>query len=172
MRVYEVSEVWKELNREGILVARCTVQRLMRREDLCGVMPGRRVRASSPDSTVPRPMDRVNRHFKAERPTPLWVSDFTYVSPWQGRLHVAFVIDVFARRIAGGRVSASMTTDFVLNALEQALYTRQPAKNVSLIPNGRLGATITASCNPWAIFLPPEQRSLLDEARIPLNRLA
>jgi putative transposase len=95
-------------------------------------MRGKRVRTTIPDMSAPRPMDRVNRQFTADRPNHLWVSDFTYVSTWQGWLYVAFVIDVFARRIVGWRVSSSMTTDFVLNALEQALYARQPGDDESL----------------------------------------
>lgn len=126
MQVYGADKVWKQLNREGIAVARCTVERLMKQLGLRGVRRGKRVRTTIPDVSAPRPLDRVNRQFKADRPNQLWVSDFTYVSTWQGWLYVAFVIDVFARRIVGWRVSSSMTTDFVLDALEQALYARRP----------------------------------------------
>lgn len=139
-QVYGVPKVWKQLNREGITVARCTVQRLMKRHGLRGVMRGKRVRTTIPDQSAPCPLDRVNRHFKAERPNQLWVSDFTYVSTWQGWLYVAFVIDVFARRIVGWRVSTSMTTDFVLDALEQALYARQPSKDEQLIHHSDRGS--------------------------------
>jgi transposase InsO family protein len=139
-QVYGVPKVWKQLNREGITVARCTVQRLMKRHGLRGVMRGKRVRTTIPDQSAPCPLDRVNRHFKAERPNQLWVSDFTYVSTWQGWLYVAFVIDVFARRIVGWRVSSSMTTDFVLDALEQALYARQPSKDEKLIHHSDRGS--------------------------------
>lgn len=121
-------------------MVRCTVQRLMQRQGLRGVMRGKHVRTTTPDAAMPCPTDRVNRHFKAERPNQLWVSDFTYVSTWQGWLYVAFVIDVFARRIVGWRVSSSMTTDFVLDALEQALYARQPAKDASLIHHSDRGS--------------------------------
>lgn len=138
-QVYGVPKVWKQLNREGITVARCTVQRLMKRHGLRGVMRGKSVRTTTPDQNVPCPLDRVNRLFKAERPNQLWVSDFTYVSTWQGWLYVAFVVDVFARRIVGWRVSASMTTDFVLDALEQALYARRPAKDEQLIHHSDRG---------------------------------
>jgi len=117
MQVYGADKVWKQMNREGITVARCTVERLMRQQGLRGVIRGKRVRTTTPDISSPRPLDRVNRQFKADRPNQLWVSDFTYVSTWQGWLYVAFVIDVFARRIVGWRVSSSMTTDFVLDAL-------------------------------------------------------
>src|SRR5258706_7865141 len=132
-RVYGADKVWRQLGREGHEVARCTVERLMRRHGLRGVVRGKVVRTTIPDSKAPCPLDRVNRQFKAERPNQLWVSDFTYVSTWQGWLYVAFVIDVFARRIVGWRVSKSIRTDFVLDALEQALYARQPERD------GRLG---------------------------------
>lgn len=115
------------------MVARCTVGRLMKLQGLRGAVRGKRIRTTIADKSAPRPLDRVNRHFKAQRPNQLWVSDFTYVSTWQGWLYVAFVIDVFARRIVGWRVSSSMTTDFVLDALEQALYARQPGADGTLI---------------------------------------
>ena len=126
--------------REGVAVARCTVERLMKRMRLAGVRRGKVVRTTVPDKATPCPLDRVNRVFKAERPNQLWVSDFTYVSTWQGWLYVAFVIDVFARRIVGWRVSSSMTTDFVLDALEQALYARQPADSEALIHHSDRGS--------------------------------
>ena len=125
-QVYGARKVWRQLNREGIEVARCTVERLMARAGLQGVRRGKVVRTTLPDASAPCPLDRVNRHFRADRPDQLWVSDFTYVSTWQGWLYVAFVIDVFARRIVGWRVSTRMQTDFVLDALEQALHDRQP----------------------------------------------
>ena len=131
MQVYGVRKVWHQLQREGIAVARCTVERLMRRLGLQGVRRGKRVRTTIADSSQSCPLDRVNRHFHADRPNQLWVSDFTYVSTWQGWLYVAFVIDVFARRIVGWRVSNTMSTDFVLDALEQALYDRRPAESLT-----------------------------------------
>jgi putative transposase len=140
MQVYGADKVWHQLNREGIRVARCTVERLMRRMGLHGVQRGKRVRTTTPDTTVPCPLDRVNRQFKADRPNQLWVSDFTYVSTWQGWLYVAFVIDVFARRIVGWRTSSSMRTDFVLDALEQALYARQPERSDALIHHSDRGS--------------------------------
>ena len=121
MRVYGADKVWKQMRRERITVARCTVERLMKRLGLQGVRRGKVVRTTISDASAARPLDRVNRQFKAERPYQLWVSDFTYVSTWQGWLYVAFVIDVFARRIVGWRVSSSMRTEFVLDALEQVL---------------------------------------------------
>ncbi|WP_407658810.1 IS3 family transposase [Methylococcus geothermalis] len=133
LQVYGADKVWRQRNREGIAVARCTVERLMRRLGLRGVIRGKVVRTTVSDRTLPCPLDRVNRDFKAERPNQLWVADFTYVSTWQGWLYVAFVVDVFARRIVGWRVSSSMHTDFVLDALEQALYARQPERDGALI---------------------------------------
>ena len=138
-QVYGARKVWRQLNREGIEVARCTVERLMARAGLQGVRRGKVVRTTVPDASAPCPLDRVNRHFRADRPDQLWVSDFTYVSTWQGWLYVAFVIDVFARRIVGWRVSTRMQTDFVLDALEQALHDRQPDRG-SLIHHSDRGS--------------------------------
>lgn len=112
----------------------------MRRLGLQGARRGKTVRTTVPDRSAPCPLDRVNRQFKADRPNQLWVSDFTYVSTWQGWLYVAFVIDVFARRIVGWRVSASITTDFVLDALEQALYARQPVDSHALVHHSDRGS--------------------------------
>jgi putative transposase len=140
LQAYGADKVWKQMNREGIEAARCTVERLMRRLGLRGVIRGKVVRTTTPDTKAACPLDRVNRQFKAERPNQLWVSDFTYVSTWQGWLYVAFVIDVFARRIVGWRVSSSMHTDFVLDALEQALYARQPERDSSLIHHSDRGS--------------------------------
>ena len=140
MQVYGADKVWRQLAREGVVVARCTVERLMRKMGLRGVMRGKVVRTTVKDGKAPCPLDRVNRQFRAERPNQLWVSDFTYVSTWQGWLYVAFVIDVFARRIVGWRVSSSMRTDFVLDALEQALYARQPGRDGSLICHSDRGS--------------------------------
>jgi transposase InsO family protein len=128
-QVYGADKVWLQMNREGIVVARCTVERLMRAMGLQGARRGKVVRTTVPDKAAPCPLDHVNRVFKAQRPNQLWVSDFTYVSTWQGWLYVAFIIDVFARCIVGWRVSSTMHTDFVLDALEQALYARQPDRD-------------------------------------------
>ena len=128
------------MNREGIAVARGTVARLMRRLGLRGVIRGKVVRTTINDRTRPCPLDRVNRDFKAARPNQLWVADYTYVSTWQGWLYVAFVVDVFARRIVGWRVSSSMHTEFVLDALEQALYARQPERDGALIHHSDRGS--------------------------------
>jgi transposase InsO family protein len=140
LQVYGADKVWKQMNREGIEVARCTVERLMRRLGLRGVRRGKVVRTTISDNKAPCPLDKVNRQFRAERPNQLWVSDFTYVSTWRGWLYVAFVVDVFARRIVGWRVSSSMTTDFVLDALEQALYARQPERDSSLVHHSDRGS--------------------------------
>jgi transposase InsO family protein len=128
------------MNREGITVARCTVERLMRRLSLRGLRRGKVVRTTVSDANAPCPLDRVNRQFKADRPNQLWVSDFTYVSTWQGWQYVAFVIDVYARRIVGWRQSSSMRTDFVLDALAQALYDRQPERTDALIHHSDRGS--------------------------------
>ncbi|GGY48826.1 transposase [Pseudoduganella albidiflava] len=140
LQVYGVDKVWHQLRREGTDVARCTVERLMRKAGLRGVVRGKVMRTTVADATASCLLDRVNRQFKAQRPNQLWVSDFTYVSTWQGFVYVAFVIDVFARRIVGWRVSSSMRTDFVLDALEQALYARQPERNDSLVHHSDRGS--------------------------------
>ena len=126
--------------RDGMPVARCTVKRLMKRMGLHGVRRGKVVRTTVPDKAVPCPLDRVHRQFKADRPNQLWVSDFTYVSTWQGWQYVAFVIDVYARRIVGWRQSSSMRTDFVLDALEQALFDRRPERTDALIHHSDRGS--------------------------------
>lgn len=140
LQVYGADKVWMQMNREGVQVARCTVERLMRRLSLQGVKRGKVVRTTVGDAKAPCPLDKVNRQFRADRPNALWVSDFTYVSTWQGWLYVAFVVDVFARRIVGWRVSTSMTTDFVLDALEQALYDRRPERDSSLVHHSDRGS--------------------------------
>ena len=140
LQVYGADKVWKQLRREGVTVARCTVERLMRRQGLRGAVRGKAVKTTVSDRTAPCPLDKVHRKFRAERPNQLWVSDFTYVSTWQGWQYVAFVIDVFARRIVGWRLSSSMTTDFVLDALEQALWARQPAGDGGLIHHSDRGS--------------------------------
>ena len=128
-QVYGVRKVWKQLGREGWSVARCTVERLMRRLGLRGVIRGKGVKTTVSNKAALCPHDRVNRQFRATRPNALWVSDFTYVSTWAGFVYVAFVIDVFARRIVGWKVSTSARTDFVLDALEQALHARRPTSS-------------------------------------------
>ncbi|MCN2810883.1 IS3 family transposase [Escherichia coli] len=128
-QVYGVRKVWRQLLREGIRVARCTVARLMAVMGLAGVLRGKKVRTTVSRKTVATG-DRVNRQFVAERPDQLWVADFTYVSTWQGFVYVAFIIDVFAGYIVGWRVSSSMETTFVLDTLEQALWARRPSGTI------------------------------------------
>nr|WP_192841573.1 IS3 family transposase [Escherichia coli] len=128
-KVYGVRKVWRQLLREGIRVARCTVARLMAVMGLAGVLRGKKVRTTISRKAVAAG-DRVNRQFVAERPDQLWVADFTYVSTWQGFVYVAFIIDVFAGYIVGWRVSSSMETTFVLDALQQALWARRPSGTV------------------------------------------
>ncbi|HAI3978164.1 TPA: IS3 family transposase [Escherichia coli] len=128
-KVYGVRKVWRQLLREGIRVARCTVARLMAVMGLAGVLRGKKVRTTISRKAVVAG-DRVNRQFVAERPDQLWVADSTYVSTWQGVVYVAFIIDVFAGYIVGWRVSSSMETTFVLDALEQALWARRPSGTV------------------------------------------
>ena len=140
MKVYGADKVWRQLRRDKHVVARCTVERLMRRLGIQGARRGKSIRTTVPDTSASCPLDHVNRQFKADRPNQLWVSDFTYVSTWRGWLYVAFVIDVFARRIVGWRVSSSMHTDFVLDALEQALYDRQPAQTDGLVHHSDRGS--------------------------------
>ena len=140
MSCYGARKVWKQLRREHIYTARCTVARLMKQLKIEGIRRGKVVKTTIPDSKAVCPLDRVQRQFKADRPNQLWVSDFTYVSTWQGWLYVAFVIDVFARRIVGWRVSRSMTTDFVLDALEQALHARRFDRSGELIHHSDRGS--------------------------------
>ncbi|EPO2212657.1 IS3 family transposase, partial [Escherichia coli] len=128
-KVYGVRKVWRQLLREGIRVARCTVARLMAVMGLAGVLRGKKVRTTISRKAVVAG-DRVNRQFVAERPDQLWVADSTYVSTWQGVVYVAFIIDVFAGYIVGWRVSSSMETTFVLDTLEQALWARRPSGTV------------------------------------------
>ena len=124
-RRYGAKKVWKQLNREHIPVARCTVERLMDDMAMHGIVRGRRVKTTIPDSLAARPLDLVQRNFTATRPNQLWVSDFTYVATWRGFVYVAFVTDAFSRRIVGWRASTSMRSDLALDALEQALYDRE-----------------------------------------------
>lgn len=129
-RVYGARKVWRQLKREGFSVARCTVERLMNTLGLRGVIRGKGCRTTVPDDLADRPADLVNRQFSAERPDQLWVADITYVATWTGFVYVAFVIDVFFRRIVGWRVASSMTTNLVLDALEQALWARNDPKGL------------------------------------------
>jgi putative transposase len=128
--LYGARKVWRQLNREHIFVARCTVERLMRKLGLQGVVRGRGYKTTIPDDAAARPADLVQRKFTATRPNQLWVADITFVATWRGVVYVAFVIDVFARCIVGWRVWNSLKTDLVLDALEQALYSRTGTKGL------------------------------------------
>lgn len=128
--VYGARKVWLQLLREGLPVARCTVERLMRSQGLQGVRRGKRIWTTMPDEAAQRPRDLVQRKFNAVRPNQLWVADVTYVSTWTGFVFVAFGIDVFSRRIVGWRVARSMTTDLVLDALEQAIWARSTPRGL------------------------------------------
>jgi len=138
-RVYGVRKVWRQLQREGLDVARCTVARLMRRMGLEGAIRGKPVRTTVSDRAAPCPLDRVNRQFQAPAPNRLWLSDFTYVATWAGFVYVAFVIDAYARRIVGWRVSRTAHAGFVLDALEQALHERRPVRGSGLVHHSDRG---------------------------------
>ncbi len=138
--VYGPRKVWRQVRREGHNVARCTVERLMREMGLAGAVRGRAWKITTQSQpALDRPGDLVDRTFVATRPNQLWVSDFTYVATWAGFVYVAFVIDVFARRIVGWRVSSSMRTDFVLDALEQAIYARGGTMPAGLVHHSDQG---------------------------------
>ena len=156
-QLYGVRKVWRQLRREAIAAPRCQVARLMKRMGLAGAVRGRTVKTTQSDRSARCPLDRVNRQFRAPAPNVLWVSDFTYVATWQGFVYVAppvapppaasqtdrreaIVIDVFARRIVGWRVSRSARADFVFDALEQALCDRRPARRAGLVHHSDRGA--------------------------------
>ena len=139
-RVYGVRKVWRQLQREGFEVARCTVARLMRTMGLQGIIRGKPMRTTISDKAAPCPLDRVNRQFHAPAPNRLWVSDFTYVSTWSGMVYAAFVIDVYARFIVGWRVSRTAHAGFVLDALEQALHDRKPVGKGGLVHHSDRGS--------------------------------
>ena len=138
--VYGARKVWRQMVREGFGVARCTVERLMSDLGLHGVIRGKPVRTTVQDKAAPCPLDHVNRVFHAPAPNRLWLSDFTYVSTWSGVVYVAFVIDAYARRIVGWRVSRTAHAGFVLDALEQALHERRPARKVGLVHHSDRGS--------------------------------
>jgi putative transposase len=139
-QVYGPRNVWRQLRREDVRVARCTVERLMREMGLRGAVRGRAWKTTTEsDPAASRPADLVKRQFTATRPNQLWVADFTYVATWRGFVYVAFVIDIFARRIVGWRVSSSLATDFVLDALEQAIYDRRGADVADLVHHSDRG---------------------------------
>lgn len=129
-KVYGANKVWRQLLREGIVTARCTVERLMKKLGLQGVRRGRRCWTTITDDLLARPIDKVNRQFAAIQPNQLWVADITFVATWTGFVYVAFITDVFARYIVGWQVSRSLHTDIVLDALEQALWARRETKGL------------------------------------------
>lgn len=131
--LYGTRKVWHQLRREGVAVAKCTVERLMRAMGLAGVRRGKTTVTTVSNPKAPCPLDKVNREFRVSRPNALWVVDFTYVHTWAGFVYVAFVIDAFARRIVGWKVSTSATAGFVLDALEQAIHARRPSAEDGLI---------------------------------------
>ena len=139
-QVYGARKIWRQLRREGWNIARCTVERLMRTMGLAGAIRGKSVRTTVSDKAAPCPLDKVNRQFKAPAPNRLWVADFTYVATWAGFVYVAFVIDAFARRIVGWRVSRTAHASFVLDALEQALHARKPASGTGLVHHSDRGS--------------------------------
>lgn len=138
-QVYGVRKVWRQMNREGTPIARCTVARLMKQMGLQGVVRGRPIRTTISDKAPPCPRDLVNRQFRVPGPNQLWVSDFTYVATWSGFVYVAFVIDAFARRIVGWRASRTAHATFVLDALEQALHARRPEPGSGLVHHSDRG---------------------------------
>jgi putative transposase len=138
--VYGVRKVWRQMQREGFAIARCTVERLMREMGLAGVIRGKPVRTTISDKAATCPLDQVNRQFQAPAPNRLWVSDFTYVATWAGFVYVAFVIDAYARRIVGWRVSRAAHAGFVLDALEQAIHERRPIHRGGLVHHSDRGS--------------------------------
>jgi putative transposase len=138
--VYGVRKTWRQLQREKFAVARCTVERLMRKMGLKGVIRGKTLRTTIGDKSATCPLDHVKRQFHAPAPNRLWLSDFTYVSTWSGFVYVAFIIDAFARRIVGWRASRTAHTGFVLDALEQALYDRRPVGGTGLVHHSDRGS--------------------------------
>ena len=157
IRVYGVRKVWRQLRREGFEVARCTVARLMRALGLQGAIRSKPVRTTVSDRAAPCPLDRVKRQFRAAAPNRLWVFDFTYVATWAGFVYVAFVIDAFARRIVGWRVSRRAQAGFVLDALEQALHERRPTRGGGLVHHSALAALVRVVQEAVRLASPPDR---------------
>lgn len=155
--VYGVRKVWWQLQREGVTVARCTVERLMAKDGLQGAVRGRKRRTTIPDGQADRASDLVDRDFSASAPNRLWVSDFTYVATWSGTVYVAFAIDVFSRRIVGWKADTTMKTDLVLDTLEMALWARdhhgQPVAD-GLIVHSDAGSQYTSLPSPGGSSTP------------------
>lgn len=165
--VYGARKIWRQLGREGTAVARCTVERLMRRMGLRGAVRGEETKTTTADKAAPCPTDKVSRQFRAPHPNALWVSDLTYVATWQGFVYVAFVIEVFARRIVGWRVSRTAHADFVLDALEQALHDRRPVKG-GLIHCSDRGGQYVAICYTERLLEAGIEPSVLSDVLGPL----
>lgn len=165
-KVYGVRKAWHQLRREGFDVARCTVARLMTQIGLRGAVRGKVIKTTQSDTAAPCPQDKVNRQFRAPAPNMLWVSDFTYVSTWAGFVCVAFVIDTFANHIVGWRVSGSAKTDFVLDALEQALYKRRPMATAAWCITAIAGPNTFPSATPsaWPTLASSPQLEALETA--------
>ena len=142
--LYGSRKIWHQMRREGIKVAKCTVERLMRTMGLAGIRRGKKTITTVSNPKAPCPLDKFNRAFKVSRPNALWVVDFTYVHTWAGFVYVAFVIDAFARRIVGWKVSTSATAGFVLDALEQAIHARRPSAEDGLIHHSDRGVQYLA----------------------------
>ncbi len=138
--VYGLRKVWLQLRREGFDIARCTVARLMKDMGIQGIIRGKPHKTTIPDKKQPCPLDKVNRQFRVPAPNMLWVSDFTYGATWKGFVYVAFVIDAYARKIVGWRVSTSAYAGFVLDALEQAVHDRRPVKGMGLVHHSDRGS--------------------------------
>ena len=167
-QVYGPRKVWKQMGREGLRAARCRVRRLMRDMGLAGAVRGRAwVTTTHPDTATPQPPDLVARHFSATRPNQLWVSDFTYVATWRGFVYVAFVIDVFSRRIVGWRAAASMRTDLALDALEQAIYERCDADTGDLVHHSDRGSQLGFKRSSQRVCV-----SSLSDFEVPLQEFA
>ncbi|MBT6501608.1 MAG: IS3 family transposase [Deltaproteobacteria bacterium] len=143
-RVYGARKIWRQLKRDGIAVARCTVERLMKQLGIQGAVRGKKCQTTISDDSVDKPLDLVNRQFSATRPDQLWVADITFVATWSGFVYVAFVIDVFSRFIVGWQISRSLRTNIVLDALEQALWARRPGKG--LIHHSDRGSQYLSIC--------------------------
>jgi putative transposase len=162
-RVYGPRKVWKQMGRDGLRVARCRVRRLMRELGLVGATRGRAwTTTTQSQPSADRPSDLVDRHFTATRPNQLWVADFTYVATWRGFVYVAFIINVFARRIVGWRVSSSLATDFVLDALEQAIYDRGGAVTTGLVHHSDRG---TQYLSHWSTRPRPQEARVIPARR-------
>lgn len=142
--LYGTRKVWHQLRREGVVIAKCTVERLMAAMGLAGVRRSKKTITTVSDPKAPCPLDKVNREFRVSRPNALWVVDFTYVHTWAGFVYVAFVIDAYARRIVGWKVSTSATAGFVLDALEQAIHARRPGPDDRLIHHSDRGVQYLA----------------------------